>query len=79
MTRHGPRALPATVYLPAGAAMLDAQHVRVALGASRAVLSLWRRKYGLPVAHRDGRGTWTFTADLAAWLRRHNVELRMIE
>ncbi|TGT91716.1 hypothetical protein [Mesorhizobium sp. M8A.F.Ca.ET.142.01.1.1] len=71
MINPGPQ-LPATVYLPA-VAEIDNQTVGEALGGqSRAVLSQWRAKYGLPRPsprrHGNGNSTFTRTADLAAWL-----------
>lgn len=81
MIPTGPQ-LPATVYLPA-VAEIDNQTLRKALGGqSRAVLSQWRAKYGLPrpSSRRHGGGSCTFTrtADVAAWCAARNCRISWI-
>lgn len=71
MIPTGPQ-LPAVVYLPA-VSEIDNRALATALGGkSRALLTLWRAKYGLPRPsprrHGGGRRTFTRTADVAAWL-----------
>lgn len=68
--------MPQTVRLPADAVMIDAAHLRAALGASRAKLSLWRQEHGFPPSYRDGRRGWTFTAAVAEWCRANGCEVR---
>lgn len=71
--------LPAVVYLPA-TAEIDNQALGEALGGkSRAVLSLWRSRYGLPRPsqrrHGGGSCTFTRTADVAAFLNERGCRI----
>ena len=69
-----PVSLPKTVMLPK-AAMIDAPHLRTVLGASRAVICLWRRYAGFPVSHREGRRAWTLCDDVARWCQNHGSKV----
>lgn len=70
-----PVSLPETVTLPK-TVMIDAPHLRTVLGASRAVICLWRRHAGFPVSHREGRGAWTLCDDVARWCEKHGSTVR---
>lgn len=65
--------LPERVTLPSSA-MIDAAHLRAALGVSKQLLHLWRAK-GFPAFFRDGAASWTVTDDVARWLASHDVEV----
>lgn len=73
----GPR-LPARVLLP-DQPMMPAWHLRTVLGASKQVLSLWRKRLGFPPTHHDGGQWYTSTAAVAEWLRGRNVEVKVVE
>lgn len=66
--------LPSRVTLPA-APMLPGWHLRQALGVSKQVVSLWRKRQGFPPFHRDGREFYTSTDALAEWLEKRNVRV----
>ena len=69
-----PVSLPKSVTLPK-AAMIDAPHLQTVLGASRAVICLWRHHSGFPVSHREGRCAWTFCDDVAQWCENHGSKV----
>lgn len=71
-----PRTLPGVVHLPPDAPLMSAGHVQASLGASRALLSLWRRERGFPPSHRSRGGTYTFTDDVKAWCLAHGVQVK---
>lgn len=77
MTRlKGPQLKHRTVTLP-DEHLVGSAHLRDALGISRAVVHLWRRKYAFPLGYRDGREVWTLTDAVADWLRSRDVEVRI--
>ena len=65
-----PTSVPNVVALPK-AAMIDAAHLRIALGASRALICLWRRQAAFPASYREGLRTWTLTDDVRRWCENH--------
>ena len=78
MTRLTGPCLPARVLLP-DAPVMAAWHVRMALGgASKQVVSTWRKRYGFPKSHRDGMEFFTSTAALADWLRARDCVVQIV-
>lgn len=77
MGTRGPR-VPVAVLLPA-TAMVEAGHLRTCLGASKALLTLWRRAHAFPATFRDHDGRWySLTDDVAKWCERHGVTVRRV-
>jgi len=72
--RRGPIVLPAAVTLPS-APVIGAAHLRDALRVSRAVIHLWRRNYGFPQSHQDGRDFYVLMDPLCAWLQAQGVKV----
>lgn len=74
MNRPGLR-LSSRVTLPT-APMLPGWHVRSAVGASKQVISLWRKRQGFPPFHREGREFYTSTDAIAEWLEARGVKVK---
>lgn len=73
MNRPGLR-LRSRVKLPA-APIMAGWHLRDALGTSKQVLSLWRKRHGFPPYHREGRDYFTSTDAVARWLSERGVKV----
>lgn len=71
----GPR-LPSRVILP-DQPLLPGWHLRMALGASKQRLHLWRKR-GFPKSHREGAQSYTSTAAVADWLRSRGVAVQIL-
>lgn len=69
-----PIRLAPSVTLPK-AAMIDAPHLQMALGVSRALICLWRRERAFPVGHREGKQSWTFTNDVQRWCEGYRCKV----
>lgn len=74
MTHRNSIRLPGAVTLPA-APFTGAAELRTALGASRAVISLWRRNHQFPGFTRQGHDCLVSTAEMVSWLEARGVRV----
>lgn len=76
--RTGPQVPRDRVFVP-DSPFMGGAHLRDALGVSRAVLHLWRRHYGFPAGHRDGRDHYSRTDDVREWLEGRGVTVTIVQ
>lgn len=69
--------LPRVVTLPL-APTIEMTHLRIAMnGASRSLISLWRKDRGFPVSWQEAEKTWISSTDAVAdWLQCLGVTVR---
>lgn len=78
MSSKGPQGLPGLVILETKPE-ISASELSAMLNRSRAALHAWRKKFNFPRPIRShGRTTITPVRDVAAWLTRHNVQVKWV-